>query len=131
MTNEGKSLKQYCKEAKKRLKSGFWQNYKKNLNEDIERARAKGVSTSRVKEYYNERVVETIKQREEDKEEFYLRVKKMLEEEGEVSNAISRLADKEYYQTLSYEEQQRYNLTLSEKYLQALERFKKEKAMDF
>ena len=50
----------------------------------------------------------------------------MLLTQGEVSDAIGRLTDKEYYATLSYEEKQRYNLTLSEKYLRALERFRRE-----
>lgn len=130
MAGEGKSLKQYCKEAKKRLKSGFWQNYQKNLTEGMERAKNAGISTSRIKEYFAERVVENLKSREDEKEEFYLKVKKLLQEEGEVSNAIGRLTDHEYYGTLSYEEQQRYTLSLSEKYLQAVERFKKEKAFD-
>ena len=50
--------------------------------------------------------------------------------EGEVSDAIGRLTDMEYYQTLTYEEKQRYNLTLSEKYLRALERFRRECEFD-
>ena len=43
-----------------------------------------------------------------------------------MSNAIGRLTDREYYETLSYEEKQRYNMSLSEKYLKALNRFKRE-----
>jgi hypothetical protein len=50
----------------------------------------------------------------------------MLLSEGEVSDAIGRLTDKEYYATLSYEEQQRYTLSLSQRYLRALERFRAE-----
>ena len=128
--NEGKSLKQYCREAKKRLKAGFWQNYQRDLSEGIERAERVGISTSKVKQYYAERVSESIKSKEEGKEEFYLKVKKLLEEEGEVANAIGRLTDYEYYSTLDYEEKQRYTLSLSEKYLQAVERFKKEKLLE-
>ena len=54
----------------------------------------------------------------------------MLLTEGEVSDAIGRLTDKEYFNTLSYEEKQRYTLSLSEKYLRALERFRKECEFD-
>ena len=43
-----------------------------------------------------------------------------------MSDAIGRLTDREYYETLSYEEKQRYNLSLSERYLRALERFRRE-----
>ena len=128
--NEGKSLKQYCREAKKRLKAGFWQNYQKDLSANLERAERAGISTSKVKQYSAERVSENIKSREVGKEEFYLKVKKLLEEEGEVADAIGRLTDHEYYQTLDYEEKQRYSLSLSEKYLQAVERFRKEKALE-
>lgn len=126
---EGKTLKEYCKQAKKRLKSGFWQNYQKDLDEGIKRAEKAGISTSKVKEYYAERVSENIKNREEAKEEFYLKVKKILMEEGEIPNAIGRLTDVEYFNKLSYEEKQRYTLSLSEKYLQAVERFRKEQAL--
>lgn len=127
---EQKTLKQYCKEAKKRLKQGFWQNYHKNLNEQLEKAEREGVAASKVKEYYANKVSGDIKNTSEEREEFYLKVKKLLDEEGEVSNAIGRLTDTEYYKSLSYDEQQRYTLSLSEKYLQAVERYKKEKTME-
>ena len=130
MAEEGKSLKQYCKEAKKRLKRGFWQNYQKDLNEGIERAEKAGISTSKVREYYAERVSENIKNKVEEKEDFYQKVKKLLSEEGEVSNAIGRLTDKEYFETLNYEEKQRYTLSLSEKYLEAVERYRKESFLE-
>ncbi len=130
MVEEGKSLKQYCREAKKRLKGGFWQNYQKNLNENIERAEKAGISTSKVKQYYAERVIDSIKNRDEEKEEFYKKVKKLLLEEGEVPNAIGRLTDIELFNSLSYEERQRYTLSLSEKYLEAVERFRKEQTLE-
>ncbi len=50
-----------------------------------------------------------------------------MDEHGEVSDAIGRLTDKEYFQTLSYEERQRYTMELSSKYLAALEKYRKEK----
>ncbi len=129
--SEQKTLKEYCKEAKKRLKQGFWQNYQKNLDEEIERAQNSGIAVSKVKEFYAEKVNSEIKHTDLDSEEFYLKVKKLLTEEGEVANAIGRLTDKEYYQTLSYDEQQSYNLRLSERYLKAVERYKKEKEIVF
>ena len=130
MAEERKSLKQYCREAKKRLKRGFWQSYQKDLDEGIERAEKAGISTSKVREYYAERVSENIKNKQEEREDFYQKVKKLLIEEGEVSNAIGRLTDKEFFNTLSYEEKQRYTLSLSEKYLEAVERFRKESALE-
>ena len=131
MQEEARTLKQYAREAKKRLKQGFWQDYRKNLDNEIVKAEQAGVSVSKVKEYYAGIVSSNIKKVDEDKEIFYRKVKKLLEEEGEVSNALGRLTDKEVYGNLSYEEQQRYLLCLSEQYLQAVERFRKEKAMTF
>ena len=131
MVDGQKTLKEYCREAKKRMKQGFWQNYNRNLTEEIERAEQAGVATSKVKEYYSNKVSENIRRGESDGEEFYLKVKKLLDEEGEVANAIGRLTDKEYYLSLSYEEQQSYNLRLSEKYLKAVDRYRKEKEMAF
>ena len=55
----------------------------------------------------------------------------LLEKEGEVSDAIGRLTDHDYYDTLSYEEKQRYTLALSERYVRALEKFRYECAFDF
>lgn len=128
MQEEGKTFKQYCKEAKKRLKQGFWQKYQNDLDKELSRAREAGLSVSKVKEYYTERVSDNIRRGKDQSDDFYIKVKKILEEEGEISNAISRLADKSVYASLSYDEQQRYNLELSEKYLKAVERYRKEKA---
>ena len=127
MAEQLKSLKQYCKEAKKRLKQGFWQNYHNNLNNELARAEQSGISSSKVKEYYAIKVSGDIKNTKDEFDAFYKKVKKLLDEEGEVSNAIGRLTDKDYFEKLSYDERQRYTLSLSEKYLQAVERYKKEK----
>jgi hypothetical protein len=129
MNAQPKSLKQYCKEAKKRLKQGFWREYDENLNKELVRAEQNGILASKVKEYYSCKISEDIKNTKDEFEEFYLKVKKLLDEEGEVSNAIGRLTDKEKFDALSYEEKQRYTLNLSEKYLQAVERYKKEKSL--
>ena len=130
MKEELKTLKQYCKEAKKRLKNGFWQNYHKNLDEELARAEEKGIATSKVKEYYVCKITEDIKNTKDEFDEFYKKVKKLLDEEGEVSNAIGRLTDKANFESLSYDERQRYTLSLSEKYLQAVERYRKEKELE-
>lgn len=129
--DEPKSLKQCCREAKKRLKQGFWQNYQKSLNEEIAIAEKSGVSANKVKGYFAFRVLDDINKVKNEDEEFYNRVKKLLDEEGEVGNAIGRLTDKTVYFSLSYEEQQRYNLSLSERYLKAVERYYKEKELEY
>lgn len=129
MVENQKTLKQYCKEAKNRLKNGFWQNYQHDLNEELKKAEMQGISTSKVKEYYYQKVSGDIKNVKTDVEEFYLKVKRLLDTEGEVSNAIGRLTDKEVFDKLSYEEKQRYTLELSEKYIKAVERYNMEKSI--
>ncbi len=128
---EDKTLKQYAKEAKLRLKNGFWQNYRKDLGEKIEKASEAGVAPSKVKEYYTYVVSENIKNRKDDEEEFYIKVKKILDEEGEISDAIGRLTDKPAFDKMTYNERQKYTLTLSERYLKAVERYNREKALIF
>ena len=125
MLNEkGRSLREEARLAKKRMKSGFWQDCQEDLTQKKEKAREQGLNESKAGRYFKTQVEAQIEGRKED--EFYLRVKEMLLSQGEVSDAIGRLTDRAYYNTLSYDEKQRYTLALSEKYLRALERFRAE-----
>lgn len=119
-----RSLKTLAKEAKARMKKGFWKQCEEELSTSRSLAKDQGINESKMQRYFAEKVTTKIKG--ESPDEFYLRVREILLSEGEVSDAIGRLTDREYYETLSYSEKQRYTLELSEKYLQALERFKRE-----
>ena len=119
-----RSFREEARRAKSRIKSGFWSECKEDMSKSLEQARKNGVNESKAGRYFAERVSAQIAGEKED--EFYLKVKQMLLSEGEVSDAIGRLTDKEYFQTLTYEEKQRYTLSLSERYLRALERFRAE-----
>ena len=127
-TNVERTLREEARRAKSRIKSGFWSECKEDLGERLEKARQQGLNESKAERYFAQQVFVKISGDKED--EFYLKVKELLLSEGEVSDAIGRLTDKEYYQTLSYEEKQRYTLALSEKYLRALERFRRECEFD-
>ncbi len=121
------TFKSLAKEAKKRMKSGYWDNFdkelqsKKNLAEDV------GVNPSHVAEYYMATTFNEVNGKRSSDEEFYNKVKKLLIEHGEVSNAIGRLVDHDVYDKMNYDQKQRYMLDLSNRYLEALERFRKEK----
>lgn len=122
-----KTFKMLAKDAKKRIRSGFWETSKDDLKEYVDKAKKSGMNASKVERYYTDKLSVAVKGGEVGAdEEFYERVKDMLLNEGEVSDAIGRLTDREYYSSLSFEERGRYTLDLSEKYLRALERFKKE-----
>ena len=118
------TLREEARRAKSRIKTGFWAQCQENMDEQKEKAREQGLNESKVGRFFAAQVTAQIEGKKED--EFYLKVKQMLLTEGEVSDAIGRLTDKEYYATLTYEEKQRYTLNLSEKYLRALERFRAE-----
>ncbi|MBR6737505.1 MAG: hypothetical protein IKL82_03985 [Clostridia bacterium] len=122
-----KTLRDYAKEAKARMKSSFWQDYKSNVKNSAEQAESDGESASKVIKYYQVKATETINGVLQSDEDFYKQVKKLLDTVGDVSDAIGRLTDKEYYKTLSYEQRGRYTLELSNKYLKAKERYYKEK----
>lgn len=127
---QNKSLKQYCKDAKKRLKNGFWQEYFDSREKIIEKAQMNGGSPEKVKEYLDSRLSSKIRdQINETDEKFYEKVKKILLEEGEIPNAIGRLTNKSEFELLSYDERQRYTLSLSERYVKAVERFNYEKSL--
>ena len=118
-------IKNLAHAAKQRLKNNFWEDCKRNIDAGAIAAKALGLNEEKVKVSLHTRVQSEIKG--EKRDDFYIKVKTLLDREGEVSDAIGRLTDREYYETLSYEEKQRYTLTLSAKYLKALEKYRKEK----
>ena len=69
MQEQLKSFKDYCKEAKKRLKSGFWHEHYKRLDEELAKAKNNGISPSKIKEYYIDTTnidIRTNKDKQED-----------------------------------------------------------------
>ncbi len=119
-----RTLREEARLAKSRIKSGFWKQCEADISDKKEKAREHGLNESKAGRYFKTQVEAKIEGRKED--DFYLKVKEMLLSEGEVSDAIGRLTDHEHFDTLSYEEKQRYTLSLSERYLRALERFRRE-----
>lgn len=128
MENEqaNQTLKSIAKSAKQRIKKGFWKECEADVRARVEEARKQGLNEEKAERYFIKEAQKTVSGEKEKDDDFYRRVKEMLLSEGETSNAIGRLTDKEYFETLTYEEKQRYTLSLSEKYLRALERFRKE-----
>lgn len=120
-------IKSVAKQAKSRLKTNFWEKCKQDALRTAETARTLGINENKAKDNFKMQVKNKLSGEKQD--EFYLRVKKILDEEGEVSDIIGRLTDKEHFARLSYEEKQRYTLELSGKYLRALEKYKKERVL--
>ncbi|MDD6995228.1 MAG: hypothetical protein SPH68_01250 [Candidatus Borkfalkiaceae bacterium] len=120
------TLKSIARSAKQRIKKGFWKECEADVRARVEEAKKQGLNEEKAERYFMKEAQKTVCGEKEKDDEFYLRVKEMLLSEGETSDAIGRLTDKAYFDTLTYEEKQRYTLSLSEKYLRALERFRKE-----
>ncbi len=118
-------IKTIAKQAKRRLGTDFWRRCKEDVDTTAREAEKNGKNAGKVKSHLYDKVKSVIRGEAED--EFYLKVKKLLDEYGETSDAIGRLTDREYFNTLSYEERQRYTMELSGKYLAALEKYRKEK----
>lgn len=126
--NRERSFRGIAREAKARLKNGFWENCRSELGSEVARARENGISESRAGRYFAGKVSGAIRGGEDDA--FYRKVRTLLQAEGEVSDAIGRLTDRAVYDKLSYEEKQRYTLSLSERYLKALERYRREREFE-
>lgn len=130
-TMQAKSIKSAAKEAKMRLKSRFWQDYKRDLDSSVKIAKEEGIGESGVKTYFKNRVVKNVRGTSAEEEAFYVKVKEMLDRCGcRPSAALDMLMDKREFLSLSYEERERYLFRLSERYLVACKRYDEEKGIE-
>lgn len=120
------NIKLLAKDAKKRLKSGFWEEHKDKIVQIKDKAKSEGIESSKIVKYYQTRVICNVKPKKDDAELFYTKVKSILDSVGEVSDIIGRLIDQDTYCALAYDAKQRYVMELSDKYRVALNRYKKE-----
>ena len=129
-TTTTKTIKSAAKEAKKRLKSRFWEDYKKQVESGVLRAKSEGFTASGVKSYFRRKIERTIKGVAVEEEKFYNAVKTMVDESGKPSDALDRLMDKRLFAKLAYEEKERYLFRLADRYLKALERYDRERQFE-
>ena len=121
--NVAKSIKSAAKEAKQRLKSRFWEDYRKEVEIGVKKAESDGIGTGCVENYFRKLA--------EDVEGVYGDVKNMLDEEGaRQSDALDRLMDKKLFYSLDYVQRERYLFVLSEKYLKCLARYDEERGIE-
>ena len=126
-----KSIKSAAKEAKKRLKNKFWEDYKKEVESGVKTAVEEGFASSGVEQYFKNLVIKNLRGESKEDEEFYTRVKEMLDGEGaRPFNALARLIDYDEFEKLSYPARERYLFRLSEKYLKAVERYDSERGIE-
>ena len=126
-----RSIKSVAKEAKKRMKNKFWEDYKKEVESGVKTAEQEGLKASGVERYFKNLVIKNLRGASKEDEDFYARVKDMLDAEGSrPSDALARLTDGREFEKLSYPERERYLFRLSEKYLIAVERYDSERGIE-
>ena len=121
-----KTVKRLGKEAKDRLKHGFWEQNKDEVFSKMEECKMNGVSYKEAFVLYRS-ATEEVAATSSESEAFYRKVKNLLDETGETTDMLDRLIDKEEFEKLSYDGKQKYILNLSEKYRTALARYKRER----
>ena len=126
-----KSIKAAAKEAKQRLKSRFWEDYRREVENGVKKAEAEGLAPSGVENYFRKMAVRMVNKPAENEEAFYNEVKTMLDEEGaRPSDALDRLMDKKLFYSLDYVQRERYLFVLSEKYQACLSRYDEERGIE-
>ena len=119
------TFKEYAKQAKQRMKSGFWEQARKDIETEKQVAATQGLNPRKVGEEQHRRLQQQIYDYSGfcEEQEFYKKVEEILSSNETVSNPIMRLADKEYMAKLSASEQQAYISRLASRYREAVERY--------
>lgn len=125
--SENTEIRNLAKLAKSRLKNGFWEDYNSKVEKVVKTATEEGKSASNVINYCKAMAVRKILNSDKQDEEFYLKVKEILDSDGEVSNMIARLIDENLFKSLSFSERERYLFEISAKYCECKKRYDAEK----
>lgn len=131
MSKNNKQIKNLAKQAKERLKSHFWEDYKENLDKKVAIAKEEGENTSSVIRYYKNQASKIIIGKDVVSEDFYQRVKSILDTYGEVSDVIGRLCDTESMKNMNFQQRERYLCEIATQYRSAKERYDEEKKFSF
>ena len=126
------TIKEYAKEAKTRMKSGFWDDVKTKRQSDVETAAIQGKNTDVVFCEYREVLKRKIFDPDsKEDEELYRKVCGLLSQNSVVINPIGALADKEKMRAMSESAKQHYIFELSKKFKEMKERYYKEKELRY
>lgn len=120
------TFKQYAKSAKTRLKSGFWEKARQDLDKEKEVAATLGIDSRKVVEEQRRKLEKQIYDYDgyRREQEFYRKVEEILQSDQVVSNPIMRLADQDYMATLTPSQRQAYLAKVAANYQQAVDRYR-------
>ena len=121
------TLKEYARQAKERMKNGFWEQVKQNIQTEQQVAATLGLNAVKVGEEQKRKLQRQIYDYDGfcEEQEFYAKVEEMLNSCEIVSNPIMRLADHDYMETLSPAERQSYISKIATKYREAVEKYRR------
>lgn len=133
---EGKTLREYAREARKRMKSGFWQKMREEKEQAILVALENGQSIEAVEAQFKRKIQCAICAKEDeqqilDDEAFYEKVCKVLESTDLLMSPLAKLIDHEIYDNLSERDKQNYILKLSDRFVQMKQRYAEEHPRSF
>ena len=119
------TFKEYAKRAKERMKNGFWEQARLNIQTEKQVAATLGLNTRQVGEEERRKLQRQIYDYDGfcEEQEFYAKVEEMLESNELVSNPIMRLADQDYMCKLSPAERQSYISKIATKYREAVDKY--------
>ena len=121
------TFKEYARRAKERMKNGFWEQAKLDMQTERQVAATMGLNQHQVGEESKRKLQRQIYDYDGfcEEEEFYTRVVEILDSTEIVSNPLMRLADQKYMESLSPKEKQTYISKLAAKYREAVEKYRR------
>lgn len=125
------ALKKLAANAKKRMKSGYWQNARQERQEVVHMHESLGKDPREAENYLvNKHAIKINAERNiivKSEEELYQRVCAILDADIDVTNPIAQLIDHDIYDKLEPHERSRYVMVLMFKYSELKERYNHEK----
>lgn len=126
-----KTLKQYAKEARKRMKSGFWAKVQEEREAFIAEAVANGQSAEVANEQFKKKIMRKIYSNSDESnvdsdELFYKKVCEVLESSDCLLRPLAKLIDHSVYDNLNDREKQSYILKLSDRFVKMKQRYAEE-----
>ena len=112
------TFKKFARQAKERMKSGFWEQTRLRLETEKQVAVTKGLDCNAVRQQQHRQLERLIYDSEgyNREQQFQRKVEEILTSKQTVANPISLLADKQYMSTLNAYQRQTYLMKLSAKY---------------
>lgn len=132
MAKEYSDIKKRAMLAKKRMKMGYWQKLQQEKSEMLKNMSGseedKKLASEVQREKYKRDVNRAMNKNKSDNDEvMYQKIKEMLDENECVLNPIGTLIDQQLYSSMDEPNKQRYVLELAAKYRELRERYYRER----